>query len=677
MAQKQSLLVTLELAAQELASALNLPTPRGQAEREALCRAAQRALEAPDLHGVALGSQQWQSQRDGLGALLIAGAALTRVHREFDRAIVPGAWEQDLRGLRETLAAKGEGLTRKLSSDYREAEKQLAILFHPPRPSDLETRLRLIDAVAEAQRYRETINQYGSLGEELFGPKWSGAASDWEAISHVAEWVQGLHKQVESSLLPGAIINYLSSQPDSDTLAPLVSALEEANEAHAVSASAIRNGLGSARKELLDLGLRNPLLNYRLLRTRGLEVVDEVPSEVFRQLTAEGKAISFVPSTQGEAGGKTGDGLGQPMEEETGGSVAPRHTDSRLQTSSSSQELQSRLLSTYYMANTFIQEQGIYALFLALGMLTWREGDNDEPRKAPLVLVPVALDRTNVRSRFQLRHTGDEPGDNLSLRERLRNEFGVELSELPDTEDLDIVAYLRAVAKSVEEFPEWSVDHGSIVLGFFSFSKFLMYRDLDTGIWPDSDDISGYRLATPKATIADTTFPTADDPALALWVAQVVDEESPVHETEVARRIADAAGIRRVRRYQEAIDRAIENGAGSGNIVRKGEFLWRSAMTEPDLRDRSNLPASLRKIDLVSPEELSMAVRRVVAASYGIAFQDITGAAVKLLGFGRVTNEIRSTVEPLISQMVTVGTLTRQGDLLLVSNGQGNGSSSQ
>ena len=34
--------------------------------------------------------------------------------------------------------------------------------------------------------------------------------------------------------------------------------------------------LEAARKELLDLGLRNPLLNYRLLRSRGLEVVDEL-----------------------------------------------------------------------------------------------------------------------------------------------------------------------------------------------------------------------------------------------------------------------------------------------------------------------------------------------------------------------------------------------------------------
>ena len=33
--------------------------------------------------------------------------------------------------------------------------------------------------------------------------------------------------------------------------------------------------------------------------------------------------------------------------------------------------------------------------------------------------------------------------------------------------------------------PGWTVDRGSVVLGFFSFSKFLMYRDLAVDIWPD------------------------------------------------------------------------------------------------------------------------------------------------------------------------------------------------
>ena len=149
----------------------------------------------------------------------------------------------------------------------------------------------------------------------------------------------------------------------------------------------IRSELETARRDLLNLGLRNnPLLNYRLLRARRLEVVDELPAQVYRILVDEGTGMSFLPASETEPGGL----LGQPEEEEEAiDGPAARHTDSRLQTGLSSQELQARLLSTYYLANSFIQEQGVNTLFLALGMLTWYESEeSQEGKRAPLVLVP-------------------------------------------------------------------------------------------------------------------------------------------------------------------------------------------------------------------------------------------------------------------------------------------------
>lgn len=44
--------------------------------------------------------------------------------------------------------------------------------------------------------------------------------------------------------------------------------------------SRILSELEKSRAELLDLGLRNTLLNFRKLKTRGVEVVDELPGEV-------------------------------------------------------------------------------------------------------------------------------------------------------------------------------------------------------------------------------------------------------------------------------------------------------------------------------------------------------------------------------------------------------------
>ena len=62
----------------------------------------------------------------------------------------------------------------------------------------------------------------------------------------------------------------------------------------------------------------------------------------------------------------------------------------------------------------------------------------------------------------------------------------VTVRDLPDDgEDLDLEAYFAAAGSTIEGLPRWEIDTNRIALGFFSFSKFLMYRDLDVSNWPD------------------------------------------------------------------------------------------------------------------------------------------------------------------------------------------------
>jgi len=77
-----------------------------------------------------------------------------------------------------------------------------------------------------------------------------------------------------------------------------------------------------SRKELLDLGLRNPLLNYRSSRARGIEVVDELPVEVFRSLVRERKSMSFKAAPEKSDGEAEENGhLVQLGDETEGGGV--------------------------------------------------------------------------------------------------------------------------------------------------------------------------------------------------------------------------------------------------------------------------------------------------------------------------------------------------------------------
>ena len=57
----------------------------------------------------------------------------------------------------------------------------------------------------------------------------------------------------------------------------------------------IRDQYEAARKELLDLGLRNSLLNYRHSSARGVRVQGESSVEIFHILTHGEKAMTFVP----------------------------------------------------------------------------------------------------------------------------------------------------------------------------------------------------------------------------------------------------------------------------------------------------------------------------------------------------------------------------------------------
>ena len=171
-----------------------------------------------------------------------------------------------------------------------------------------------------------------------------------------------------------------------------------------------------------------------------------------------------------------------------------------LQTPESERDLSRRLLSTYYSARTLIEEQGVNTLFVALGMVLWYEDDSSKiERRAPLVLVPVRIDRENIRAGFRVEYDGEDVETNISFIAKARADFAIDIPELhqvvdEDAEDLDVDAYFSKVSQSIASMRRWSVDASSVALGFFSFSKFLMYRDLDAETWPDENRLGDNKL---------------------------------------------------------------------------------------------------------------------------------------------------------------------------------------
>jgi hypothetical protein len=90
-------------------------------------------------------------------------------------------------------------------------------------------------------------------------------------------------------------------------------------------------------------------------------------------------------------------------------------------------------------------------------------------------------------------------------------------------------------------------------------------------------------------------------------------------------------------------------------------------MTHPPLRDRSQLPASARDVELISPEEIKLVIQKAVAESYGLTAEDVAPAAAKLMGFLRITDELREQIDLLVEELLQAGLLSRQEDHIVRS----------
>src|ERR1700751_4808085 len=95
---------------------------------------------------------------------------------------------------------------------------------------------------------------------------------------------------------------------------------------------------------------------------------------------------------------------------------------------------------------------------------------------------PVALERKSVVEGFKLKLHEDEPSLNPTLLELLRLDFGITIQalehELPRNEDgLDVAKIWRTIRAHIRDLNGWELVE-NVVLSTFSFTKYLMWKDL-------------------------------------------------------------------------------------------------------------------------------------------------------------------------------------------------------
>lgn len=264
----------------------------------------------------------------------------------------------------------------------------------------------------------------------------------------------------------------------------------------------------SWRNRLLDIGNRNPLISASLSPTRGaMELAHPAPEEIWRKLVIGGEAGSramrfpwkreLIPPT----GPSKSDDEGQldfDFEPEADGEKkdwnpsieecleSSRFKADDLLTTIGDRTLDRRLRNLDGYARLSISEQGLHCLYLAFGFIKWFESiDSTKEIRSPLLLVPAAFRRETADSPWNLVKAEDDIIDNLCLRQRFKQDFGLELPAFPDLEQLEEegarAAYLDEIKHAIRENKRWEIED-RCCLGRFAFPKIAMWQDLGENI---------------------------------------------------------------------------------------------------------------------------------------------------------------------------------------------------
>ena len=253
-------------------------------------------------------------------------------------------------------------------------------------------------------------------------------------------------------------------------------------EADAPDEDTLSGRLDRWQRKLLDLSARNPLLNHKPGKTSLTFICDDPGA--LEDVLASGARISIAPLPKF----KSQDQDEEIYRQRTGQDLKVEYAKDALSKNQIlvdllQEELDKRAVEIYRKAQTSLKEGGSNTLFLAVGFLLWKQKDKDDRRfRAPLILLPISLERKSVRSGVKMIASDDEPRFNTTLLEMLKKDFGIEIKglhgQLPqDQSGVDVEGVWTRVRHAIKDVPGFEVVE-DVVLGHFSFAKYLMWKDL-------------------------------------------------------------------------------------------------------------------------------------------------------------------------------------------------------
>jgi very-short-patch-repair endonuclease len=271
------------------------------------------------------------------------------------------------------------------------------------------------------------------------------------------------------------------------------------------------------QRKLLNLTTSNNLLNLRDAKSV-IRLLCPDPGAL-EDLLAQGRKIRIVAMPELDVGGRDE----KLYDQQTQSNLRAEIAEAALKRGEAlsllpKDKLDAGMVELYRKARTDLEEGGANTLYLALGFLRWKKSPTEEKTyRAPLILVPVRLERKSALSGMTMIAHEDEPRFNLTLLELLRQDYELSISgldgDLPkDASGIDVAGIWRTVRAAVRDIAGFEVVP-EVALGTFSFAKYLMWKDLvdRADRLKDSPLVRHLIDRDGSATIDKGGFPRAED----------------------------------------------------------------------------------------------------------------------------------------------------------------------
>jgi hypothetical protein len=151
-------------------------------------------------------------------------------------------------------------------------------------------------------------------------------------------------------------------------------------------------------------------------------------------------------------------------------------------------------------------------------------------------------------------------------------------------------------------------------------------------------------------------------------LAELVENEGPIHFDYAVGRLAASWGIRRITpQIYHAVKEALSNLLREKKVAIKGSFLWPPELKETPIRvPVQGIPESKRKPEYIPPEEVESAMKLVTKYALSISVDSLIDVTAKIFGLNHLGTGTKEVFSEILKRLVRERQLACKDDVVTV-----------